>query len=69
MANPGALVCFSSCTHYVTHEDFQKNIQDAAYKENKKIQLIYSGMQGWDHPVSSLDDRSNYIKSYFYLME
>ncbi len=69
MANPGAMVCFSSCTHYVTHEDFQINIQDAAYKENKKIQLIYSGMQGWDHPVSSLDDRSNYIKSYFYLME
>jgi 23S rRNA (cytosine1962-C5)-methyltransferase len=69
LANPGSLVCFSSCTHYVTHDDFQKNIQDSAYKENKKIQLIYSGMQGWDHPVSSLDDRSNYIKSYFYLME
>ena len=69
MANPGALVCFSSCTHYVTHEDFQNNIQDAAYKENKQIQLIYSGIQGWDHPVSSLNDKSNYIKSYFYLTE
>lgn len=65
----GGLVAFSSCTHYVSHQEFQKNIQDAALKENKKIQLIYSGMQGFDHPVTSLEDRSNYIKSYFYIVE
>ena len=68
-SKPGALIAFSSCTHYVSHDEFQKNIQDAATKENKKLQLIYSGMQGWDHPVPSLMDKSNYIKSYFYLME
>lgn len=66
---PGGVVAFSSCTHYVSHEEFQKNVLDAATKENKKIQLIYSGMQGFDHPVTSLDDRSNYIKSYFYIVE
>lgn len=69
LAEPGSVVAFSSCTHYVAHDEFQKNIQDAATKENKKIQLIYSGMQGFDHPVSSLEDRSNYIKSYFYIVE
>lgn len=68
-ARPGALIAFSSCTHYVSHEEFQKNILEAAAKENKTVQLIYSGMQGWDHPVTSLMDRSNYIKSYFYLLE
>ena len=68
-AMPGALLSFSSCTHYVDHEEFQKNILDAALKENKKLQLIYTGMQGWDHPVASLMDKSNYIKCYFYLME
>lgn len=68
-AAPGALMAFSSCTHYVNHDEFQKNILDAANKENKKIQLIYCGMQGWDHPITSLMDRSNYIKSYFYLLE
>lgn len=66
---PGALVAFSSCTHYVDHDEFQKNILEAANKENKKIQLIYSGLQGLDHPVASLADRSNYIKSYFYIVE
>jgi 23S rRNA (cytosine1962-C5)-methyltransferase len=64
-----SLVVFSSCTHYVDHDEFQKNILDAAVKENRNIQLIYSGMQGFDHPVKSLSDRSNYIKSYIYIVE
>lgn len=66
---PGGMVAFSSCTHYVSHSEFQKNVADAAMKENRKIHLIYSGMQGFDHPVTSLDDKSNYIKSYFYIVE
>ena len=69
VARPGALIAFSSCTHYVDHQEFQKNILDAAHRENKKVQLLYCGMQGFDHPVSSLEDRSNYIKSYFYILE
>jgi 23S rRNA (cytosine1962-C5)-methyltransferase len=68
-AKAGALIAFSSCTHYVTHDEFQKNISEAALKESKKIQLLYSGIQGWDHPVSSQLDKSNYIKCYFYLLE
>lgn len=68
-AAPGSICAFSSCTHYVAHDEFQKNILDAARKEGRKIQLIYSGMQGMDHPVVSQDDKSNYIKSYFYFVE
>jgi 23S rRNA (cytosine1962-C5)-methyltransferase len=69
LAAPGSLISFSSCTHYVSHEEFQKNILDAAYKENKAVQLIYTGIQGWDHPIKSQLEKSNYIKSYFYLVE
>jgi 23S rRNA (cytosine1962-C5)-methyltransferase len=69
LASPGAMIAFSSCTHYVTHEEFQKNILDAALKENKSLKLLYTGIQGWDHPVSSLSDRANYIKSYIYILE
>lgn len=68
-AAPNALVAFSSCTHYVGHEEFQKNILEASVRENRKLQLLYCGMQGWDHPVTSLMDKANYIKSYFYLLE
>jgi 23S rRNA (cytosine1962-C5)-methyltransferase len=67
--SPGGVAAFSSCTHYVSHAEFQKSVIEAAAKENRKIQLIYCGMQGLDHPVSSLEDRSNYIKSYFYIVE
>ncbi len=66
---PRALVAFSSCTHYIDHDEFQKNILDAAQKENRKAQLLYVGLQGWDHPVSNLNEKSNYIKSYFYILE
>lgn len=69
LAAPGAICVFSSCTHYVSHDEFQKNVLDAASKENKRIQLLSCGMQAWDHPVSSLNDRSNYIKSYIYILE
>ncbi len=68
-ARPGALIVFSSCTHYVGHEEFQKNILDASLRENRKLQLIHSGIQGWDHPIRSQNDKSNYIKSYFYILE
>lgn len=64
-----SIVAFSSCTHYVTHEEFQKNILDASVRENRKIQLIYAGIQGLDHPITSLSDKANYIKSYFYFVE
>lgn len=67
--SPESLVAFSSCTHYVSHEEFQKNILDASFKGNRKIQLIYGGMQGFDHPIASLNERASYIKSYFYLVE
>ncbi|MES2528482.1 MAG: class I SAM-dependent methyltransferase [Bdellovibrionota bacterium] len=65
----GTLAVFSSCTHYVSHEEFQKNILDAANKEGRKIQLLHTGIQGWDHPIRSQGDKSNYIKSYFYILE
>ncbi len=68
-AAPGAFVVFSSCTHYVGHDEFQKNVLDAANREGRKIQLIHSGIQGWDHPIRSQSDKSNYIKSYFYILE
>jgi len=69
LLTPAGLVAFSSCTHYVSHEEFQKNIVDAGFKENKKLRLLYCGVQGWDHPVQSLNDKANYIKSYFYILE
>jgi 23S rRNA (cytosine1962-C5)-methyltransferase len=62
ISRPDALVAFASCTHYVEHAAFVETIVHAAYNENRRIQILETGMQGWDHPVTSLEDRSNYIK-------
>ncbi len=69
IASKRCIIAFSSCTHYVGHDEFQKNILDCSLKEQKKIQLVYCGMQGFDHPQNSLGDKANYIKSYFYMVE
>ncbi len=69
MLSSGGLVAFSSCTQCVGHAEFQKNIAEAAQKEGRSLQLVYAGLQGFDHPVPSLEDRANYIKSYFYIVE
>lgn len=66
---PGGIVVFSSCTHYVTPEEFQKTVLEASYKEGRKLRLLHCGQQGWDHPTSATFDRSNYIKSFFYRLE
>lgn len=69
LAAPWSLVGFSSCTHYVDQDEFQKTILEEAQKENRKVHLIYQGLQGWDHPIKSTMDKSNYIKSFFYIVE
>lgn len=69
IAAKGSIIAFSSCTHYVTAEEFQKTIVDSALKEGRKIQLLHQGIQGWDHPVTQLSERGNYIKSFFYYTE
>ena len=69
------LICIANQTGVNLQEALQNNLDKKTnrdsnrHKENKKLQLIHSGMQGWDHPVTSLMDKSNYIKCYFYLME
>lgn len=62
IASRGALIAFASCTHYLSQDEFVNTIIYAADQEHIKIQILEMGMQGWDHPVSSLSDRSNYIK-------
>lgn len=69
IAKPLSLCVFSSCTQYVSFDEFQQNILDASRKEKRKIQLLFCGIQGWDHQIKSTSEKSNYIKSFFYLVE
>ncbi len=56
----------ASCTHYVNYDELDKTVQDAAFKNGQKIQLLDLGAQGFDHPMSGLKDKSFYIKYLVY---
>lgn len=65
VANNG-LFAVASCTHYVSIEELDKTVFEAALKNNFEIQLIDIGIQGPDHPIKNLSDRSSYIKYLLY---
>jgi 23S rRNA (cytosine1962-C5)-methyltransferase len=62
ITNKNSIVAFASCTHYVDYPVFVETIQIAARQEGRAIQILEQGMQGWDHPVRTLNDKANYIK-------
>ncbi|MGZ3808155.1 MAG: class I SAM-dependent rRNA methyltransferase [Bacteriovorax sp.] len=65
LEDEGILVA-ASCTHYVNYEELDKTVQDAAFKNNQKLQLLDLGGQGFDHPMTGLKDKSFYIKYLVY---
>lgn len=67
--NKGGLFLASSCTHYVNHEEFQKTVIDAAKQTGRNIQLVDVGVQGFDHPIKSINQKSSYLKYYGYIVE
>ena len=64
--NHQSLFVVASCTHYVNYEELDKTVQSAALKNGQKIQLLDLGGQGFDHPMTGLQDKSFYIKYLVY---
>lgn len=52
----------ASCTHYLSYDDLDKTVQDAAFKNGQNLRLLDLGAQGFDHPMKGLKDKSFYIK-------
>lgn len=57
-----SLLFIGSCTHYVTLEDLDSTVKQAAQKYNRKIKLLEIGIQSKDHPIVGLSSKGNYIK-------
>lgn len=69
LLNNQSVFLASSCTHYVNHQEFQDSIVKAAKQAKRNIQLIDTGVQGWDHPIKSIYDKESYLKYYAYYVE
>lgn len=66
LLNDEGIMVVASCTHYASHEELDKTVQDAAFRNGQKIQLLDIGAQGFDHPMTGLKDKSFYIKYLVY---
>lgn len=66
LLNDKAIMVVASCTHYASYEELDKTVQNAAFRNGQKIQLLDLGAQGFDHPMSGLKDKSFYIKYLVY---
>lgn len=69
VCGPNSLFVAASCTHYASLEEFLDTVTFAARQEERTVRLLDLGIQGWDHPISSLEDRWNYIKYALYAVE
>ncbi|MCT4642551.1 MAG: class I SAM-dependent methyltransferase [Bacteriovoracaceae bacterium] len=67
--NDGGFFVACSCTQYISHEEFNKNIIDASYKENLKLRLLELGIQGFDHPIESYKSKNSYLKYFIFKVE
>jgi len=66
LVNENGLLVVASCTHYVSFEELDKTVQEAAFKNTQRVQLLDLGVQGFDHPFNGFKDKSFYIKYMVY---
>lgn len=66
LLNDKSLFIAASCTHPVGIEELDRTVQEAAFKNDLKIQLLDLGTQGFDHPSSGFKDNGFYIKYLVY---
>jgi len=59
----------ASCTKNVTFQDLDQIVNTEAKKHALKPLLLDLGLQGFDHKISSLKDKGNYIKCLIYYFE
>ncbi|MEA3639152.1 MAG: class I SAM-dependent rRNA methyltransferase [Lamprobacter sp.] len=58
----GGLLLTSSCSFHMGREDFLQTVQQAARRAGRRLQLIFTGSQGPDHPIHPAIPETAYLK-------
>jgi 23S rRNA (cytosine1962-C5)-methyltransferase len=66
---PQGILLIGSCTHHLNHEELDQTVCEASLRQKRRVRLIDIGIQGPDHVISSLKDKSFYIKYLAYIVE
>ncbi len=59
----GGLLLTSSCSYHMGRDAFLHSVQQAARRADRRLQLIFSGTQGPDHPVHPAIPETAYLKT------
>ena len=59
----GGLLLTSSCSFHMGRDAFLYSVQQAARRAGRRLQLIFSGTQGPDHPVHPAIPETAYLKT------
>ncbi|MCF7977732.1 MAG: class I SAM-dependent rRNA methyltransferase [Chromatiaceae bacterium] len=60
---PGGLLLTSSCSFHMGREAFVQTVQQAARRSGRRLQLLFSGSQGPDHPIHPAIPETAYLKT------
>ena len=66
LLNDKAFYVAASCTHGVSLSDLDLTVSKAAKRLGKRTVMLDTGVQGFDHPFSSFENKSFYIKYLLY---
>ncbi len=64
--SPQGIIVFSSCSHHLSHAEFDEAIAQASARLNHPLQLLYVGGQATDHPVLLHFPQGRYLKCSFF---
>ncbi len=69
LVNPGGIFITSSCSHFLSQEDFQMMLQRASAQNNLSLKIMGYYRQSADHPTSLNFPESQYLKSFICRVE
>lgn len=65
----GGILLSSSCSHHIFEDKFYEIIQRAAIETNRKLRLIYRGLQSPDHPILDALSETKYLKFFGFIVD
>lgn len=60
---PGGLLVTSSCSNFVTEEEFEQVVLEACGSSGRQVSIIGKHRQAIDHPVLAAHEQGKYLKS------
>jgi 23S rRNA (cytosine1962-C5)-methyltransferase len=66
LINTGGFLVSASCSHHITEEILMKIIHDEGVRINRKLKLIYRGMQSPCHPIYLPMPETQYLKFFVF---